>query len=107
MTPEQQELAEKEWFQIALKTYFWTGSALAVALCVSTACLFATKYYYDQSLANHRIAKTELQAIQDRVETDVYQHGRDHREAVQLYREVRDMWLKFDKAMKEIDDGRK
>jgi hypothetical protein len=39
---------EQQWFQIALKTYFWVGFASAFFCVTGMACLAATKYYHDQ-----------------------------------------------------------
>jgi hypothetical protein len=92
-------LMEREWFQIALKTYFWSGIVMGVVGAVSVGCLLGTKYYHDQAAHHYR----GLEAQYNSYSVSLTEARREVQETNQIWREVYGIWQKFDTAMKEID----
>lgn len=56
---------ELEWFQIALKTYFWVGIICGVVSCTGIACLLGSKYYYDQTVLRHIEMERDYRSYRD------------------------------------------
>ena len=57
-TTDQLEL---EWFQVALKTYFWFGAACALVFLSSVGALVQVQRVYDKSLVlSRQNEKTEI-----------------------------------------------
>ncbi len=83
---------EQQWFQVALKTYFWAGFMFASVFAVSVACLVATKYYHDQAVLQHNA-----------MERDFRSYSSDLRKARETVQEVGKVWYAVDQMRKEIE----
>lgn len=83
---------ELQWFQIALKTWFWAGFLFAAVFAVSVGCLIGTKYYYDQAVLRHNA-----------MERDFRSYYRELSEAREKVREAGKIWYSVDQMKKEIE----
>lgn len=92
MEYEQKSLIQMEWFQIALKTYFWVGFLFAVVFATSLGCLVATKYYHDQTVLWHAHISKEIRSF------DV-----DMSRARETERNVNKVWYAVDQMKREIE----
>lgn len=81
-----------EWFQIALKTYFWAGFLFAGVFATSLVCLAATKYYHDQAVLRHNEMQRDFRSY--------YSELSKARETV---REVGKIWYSVDEMRKKIE----
>lgn len=86
-------VVQLEWFQIALKTYFWAGFLFAGVFATSLVCLAATKYYYDQTVLQHNA-----------MERDFRSYTRDLAEAREKAREVGKAWYAVDQIRQKIEE---
>lgn len=87
---------EQQWFQIALKTYFWFGFVAATLCSVSIACMLATKYYYDMGQLRHQ----ELQR-------DFHSYERELRDARELNRMTGKIYYEVQRLKEDIDNSQK
>ena len=92
----QVPLTEQQWFQIALKTYFWVGFCFATVFAISISCLVATKYYYDQAVLRH----SEL-------DRDFRSYAKELAEARDKVREVGKVWYAVDQIRQELEAKKK
>lgn len=83
---------EQQWFQVALKTYFWAGFLFAAVFAVSLVCLGATKYYHDQAVLRHNAMERDFRSYSSEL-----RQGRD------TVREVGKIWYAVDKMKNEIN----
>ena len=86
------ETLELQWFQIALKTYFWAGVLFAMVFAVSLGCLAATKYYHDQAILQHNAMERDYRSYYTEL-----QKGREN------VREVQKIWYIVDKIKQELE----
>lgn len=86
------EKVELQWFQLALKTWFWAGFLFAAVFAISVGCLAATKYYYDQAVLQHNA-----------MERDFRSYSRELSEAREKVREAGKIWYAVDQMKKEIE----
>jgi hypothetical protein len=84
---------EEQWFQIALKTYFWFGVVAALLCSTSVACMLATKYYYDMGQLRQEELKREYRSYID----DLHEAKENARMAGRILYEV-------ERLKKEIDE---
>ena len=90
--PPWKQTLEQQWFQIALKTYFWAGALFAIVFATSLGCLVATKYYHDQALLNHGAMQRDFRSY----------YG-DIAKARETLRESGKVWYAVDKIRQEIE----
>lgn len=83
---------EQQWFQIALKTYFWAGVLFALVFATSLCCLAATKYYHDQAVLRH----IEMQR-------DFRSYYSDLAEGREKVREVGRIWYEVNEIRKKLE----
>jgi hypothetical protein len=86
---------EQQWFQVALKTYFWAGFLFAAVFAVSIGCLAATKYYHDQAVLRH-----------NEMQRDFMSYSNDLRDARKRVQEVGKVWYEVDQIRKDIEAKR-
>lgn len=84
-----------QWFQIALKTYFWAGFLFAGVFATSLVCLAATKYYHDQAVLRHNA-----------MERDFRSYSSDLSKARETLQQVRQAWYSVDEIRKKIEGGK-
>lgn len=65
---KMQSTMEQQWFQIALKTYFWVGFASAIFCVTGIACLATTKYYHDQGYQRHLDLQRDYQSYRKEID---------------------------------------
>jgi hypothetical protein len=86
---------EQQWFQVALKTYFWAGFMFAAVFAVSLVCLAATKYYHDQAVLRHNA-----------MERDFRSYSEDLRQGRKTVQEVGKVWYAVEQIRKDIEAKR-
>jgi hypothetical protein len=97
MTKETETpLHQLQWFQIALRTYFWAGFLFACVFATSLLCLAATKYYHDQAVLRHNEMQRDFRSY--------YSELAKARETV---REVGKIWYSVDEMRKKIEETNK
>ena len=82
-----------EWFQLALRAWFWAGFLFAIVFATSLVCLAATKYYHDQAVLQHNA-----------MERDFRSYTRDLAEAREKAREVGKVWYAVDQIRQKIEE---
>jgi len=92
MSEEWQKTLEQQWFQVALKTYFWAGALFACVFAVSLTCLGATKYYHDQTVLRHNAMERDFRSYTSELVT-----------AREIVREVKKIWYAVDQIRDKIE----
>lgn len=85
---------EREWFQVALKTYFWFGAFCALFSCTGLACLVSTKYYYDQTVIRHIEMERDFRSYTNKIDA-----------ARQKLRDANLIYSEVYKIRKDINDS--
>lgn len=87
-----ESIDEKQWLQIALKTYFWAGVMFALVFSISLLCLAATKYYHDMTVIH----------IQE-LDRNYRSYMSDLSDSRQQVREVGKIWYEVEQTRKKIE----
>lgn len=88
--------AELQWFQVALKTYFWFGAAFAFVFSISVVCLAATKYYCDQAELRHIEMQRDFRSYEMKMRAD-YERSR------RVHVDIGKAWYAVDQMRKEVE----
>ena len=83
---------ERQWFQIALKTYFWTGAVNAVFCCIAIGALIEVKRLKEDAITIGR------QNVKDMAAWEAYR-----RDARDFSRQADFSWYKVQEAMKALE----
>jgi hypothetical protein len=78
----EKALMEKEWFQIALKTYFWFGVMFSFVSATGLASLAGSVYLYQRTREVHNELLRDYRAVQ--MESD---KAREHMNKTRAYME--------------------
>ena len=91
---------EQQWFQIALKTYFWFGFAAAALCSISIACMLATKYYYDMG----QVRQQQLESEYRKLGKELHEARENNRMAGKILYEVQKLKVEIDESQQIFKD---